>query len=676
MSDPGPSDVHVDAAMGGARTFAEALARRRAKKAKSFDEVRKARADARERAEAERQPEARAMTFAEAFFEKRRRRHHDGAGGGSRRASSWNESLHPRDRNGRFASAGGGTAGAPAAVTGTATGIPAPPDMAALSTSNASANRARRRVAALSQMAKAGDIDGIRAQRTSRSNHYERTVDNHRSALLAHFEPAVQQTLARGTRPLAPDITGANMQNSALVSARRQLERLEHIADNDPNPVEALRNIQLGAGTGRTNIYLSRVIAHREALIAHYAQGENASRAPALAAVAAVPPPVAPPPTPPAPRPAPPVTPPPVPVARRQPTVADMLAVSANPAGRTIQDLGFVPRPNVPLDHIIRPNGIQAMGRAVAPFSSPAQAALARAYLAQPQALQQRARNYQAGSTPPTPQQRQAAVAQQVQRDLTAQNDIQAQAKVEEARRAALPNEFRTVGVVGANCTDTRVSGFDANNDFKATAFKSESAAKEFAQRLVADYGLGVNFTVDVYVRKNYAVFDYFGSDGTKITRNFTNNRDGSISVYHAYFRAGQQGDGAGKRFFRASMGEYITAGVKDVTVTANISVGGYAWARYGYLPKDGNEQVSIIRQIKPKLQNLKQQGVISDGAHAAVLKLMRRPKPDALWKIADFREGGVNVGANLLLGTSWGGKIDLQNADQMQRFAHYVSAG
>jgi hypothetical protein len=57
--------------------------------------------------------------------------------------------------------------------------------------------------------------------------------------------------------------------------------------------------------------------------------------------------------------------------------------------------------------------------------------------------------------------------------------------------------------------------------------------------------------------------------------------------AYSAYFvmKRSERGGGAGKKLLAANVAMYQKLGFDKVKVSANIDVGGYAWARYGYVP-------------------------------------------------------------------------------------------
>jgi GNAT superfamily N-acetyltransferase len=58
-------------------------------------------------------------------------------------------------------------------------------------------------------------------------------------------------------------------------------------------------------------------------------------------------------------------------------------------------------------------------------------------------------------------------------------------------------------------------------------------------------------------------------------------------SAYSAYFvlKKGERGAGIGKKLLAANVAMYQKMGIDMVKVSANIDVGGYAWAKYGYVP-------------------------------------------------------------------------------------------
>ena len=123
----------------------------------------------------------------------------------------------------------------------------------------------------------------------------------------------------------------------------------------------------------------------------------------------------------------------------------------------------------------------------------------------------------------------------------------------------------------------------------------------------------------------------------------------------------------------KAQFDEYEKLGVAKVTVHANIDVGGYAWARFGFVPdQDGwNDLRKSLKQRVTADAEPVTTGAIGPSAtpaqrswHAvemaagqaagaekrAVNKILNDPDPKAIWKLADARIGDRNIGKELLM--------------------------
>jgi len=76
-------------------------------------------------------------------------------------------------------------------------------------------------------------------------------------------------------------------------------------------------------------------------------------------------------------------------------------------------------------------------------------------------------------------------------------------------------------------------------------------------------------------------------------------------SAYSAYFvmKKGERGGGVGKKLLGANVAMYQKLGFDKVSVSANIDVGGYAWAKYGYVPTADSWR-SLSAEIRDKLAN------------------------------------------------------------------------
>ena len=76
-------------------------------------------------------------------------------------------------------------------------------------------------------------------------------------------------------------------------------------------------------------------------------------------------------------------------------------------------------------------------------------------------------------------------------------------------------------------------------------------------------------------------------------------------SAYSAYFvlKKSERGAGVGKTLLKSNVEMYQKLGLDKVTVSANIDVGGYAWAKYGYVPT-ADSWSSLSSTIRDKLTN------------------------------------------------------------------------
>jgi hypothetical protein len=122
--------------------------------------------------------------------------------------------------------------------------------------------------------------------------------------------------------------------------------------------------------------------------------------------------------------------------------------------------------------------------------------------------------------------------------------------------------------------------------------------------------------------------------------------------------------------------------GVKKVTLHANIDVGGYAWARFGFTPtqrswNDLRESMSYWVNADEVttdwLGNEYQPLNIPPRQRKALTKILSDPGPKGIWKIADARIGDRKIGKEILMERDWEGEMRLDDAEAMARFNHYV---
>ena len=194
------------------------------------------------------------------------------------------------------------------------------------------------------------------------------------------------------------------------------------------------------------------------------------------------------------------------------------------------------------------------------------------------------------------------------------------------------------------------------------------------------------------------------GTHGEDIRRNFIKNANGTFFVYHALFKAGtQQGKGNAKQLFRNSVGAYQILGVNQIKVSANIDIGGYCWAQFGYIPVNRTAWESLKYDIKSRLERIQQGGYrvksnnfrpntappgapsnevginyiaspYSQTMENKIKTLLASDDPYSIWKLSDLRIGQRNIGKELMIHLGWGGIIDLNNSRQMHRMVQYTA--
>lgn len=162
-----------------------------------------------------------------------------------------------------------------------------------------------------------------------------------------------------------------------------------------------------------------------------------------------------------------------------------------------------------------------------------------------------------------------------------------------------------------------------------------------------------------------------------RMVRQFTFER-GRKTVDHSFFElsAAMQNRGIGRRVLRQQFNAYQRLGVQRVELLANIDVGSYAWARYGFRPTSTADFVSTVRG---RLNMLAVQNGFDDTAdiYADVIRALASPEP--AWNVSDLRQlvtyngQRMALGKALLLNQRWGGYFDLDDVAAMTRFNDYV---
>jgi len=159
------------------------------------------------------------------------------------------------------------------------------------------------------------------------------------------------------------------------------------------------------------------------------------------------------------------------------------------------------------------------------------------------------------------------------------------------------------------------------------------------------------------------------GSYDNSITRTFSRNYSGRIEVHHDFFRLSEalQGKGLGSKLIDESFKHYDKLGVEEVTLYANLSVGGYAWARMGFAPNTSYSWNLVKQGIQRRLDDIRRMDPMNDTSDIAAM--LKSDDPKTIWRIADSRWGET-----LLKGGSWDGSFELKDVEARARLARSLA--
>jgi hypothetical protein len=129
---------------------------------------------------------------------------------------------------------------------------------------------------------------------------------------------------------------------------------------------------------------------------------------------------------------------------------------------------------------------------------------------------------------------------------------------------------------------------------------------------------------------------------GAMVQRNITPGAHGNKpTVYHEalLLKGGTQGAGTGKRMMAETFRLYERLGVTEVTLKANIDIGSYAWARYGfdYDPHGATTDGAFQSGTLARANILADWGVLTAEQARDLAKAAVTPG-GGIWKVADTK--------------------------------------
>lgn len=150
--------------------------------------------------------------------------------------------------------------------------------------------------------------------------------------------------------------------------------------------------------------------------------------------------------------------------------------------------------------------------------------------------------------------------------------------------------------------------------------------------------------------------------------------------VEHCYFRLEKefQKGGIGKNILSNSMKMYDKLGIEKVYLSAGLSVGGYAWAKYGFKPESRDDLFQLYDEVRSNMYSLN----LNPRIYSLVTGLLNCDDPKTVWTLSDLQMPVTKIdgeqttlGKALLMGTYWNGAFDLKDRESRERFEQYVGS-
>lgn len=229
----------------------------------------------------------------------------------------------------------------------------------------------------------------------------------------------------------------------------------------------------------------------------------------------------------------------------------------------------------------------------------------------------------------------------------------------ERATRAAAKATEDAFSAKGINVNRAR----DLNDITRGTPF--EGKPKDLAKYIdkafnFKDNESGFSSKVDKVGYDNNAMNvegTIFNSRGSSVG-SFTRRIDlQNKSVYNAYMSitSNAQNTGFGSKFYRNAERAHIKAGIAKVSISANLSVGGYAWARMGFDFSSSSTKSTFVGNFQD--------------VYRRAYGRPYRGKLNHAWEIATaVGPDGRKIGKDFMLGTHWGAVKDLTKGSVTRR--------
>ncbi len=159
--------------------------------------------------------------------------------------------------------------------------------------------------------------------------------------------------------------------------------------------------------------------------------------------------------------------------------------------------------------------------------------------------------------------------------------------------------------------------------------------------------------------------------------------------IEEAKFDEENMGQSLARRYVREIGALAQERGCEKITLQAQRSVGGYAWAKFGFKPDSREQWRKLAKVIDNRLHEndgvytVEYIGkrVISELDYRAIKDVLAEKEPEAIWKLLELqtplgKAGGrpLTLAKALLLGTKWDGVLSTDaRSEGWQRFSEYT---
>jgi GNAT superfamily N-acetyltransferase len=221
-----------------------------------------------------------------------------------------------------------------------------------------------------------------------------------------------------------------------------------------------------------------------------------------------------------------------------------------------------------------------------------------------------------------------------------------------------------------------KIKEFTFDDDFDVEYNKSELAGFDmlaFNKEITDIFSrVGVNITlrhIGIY-KGSKATFRFEGDyNGEEVILNRSFRIEKGIkSVHHDLFVLPEalQGKGISKKVFQSLYKQYKNAGVQKIDVYANLNIGGYTWARYGFTANK-EEYFPIIYSAKRRVKYDWINQEEYDDFYNWINQFKGKEIP--FYEIA----GQKPYMKELMKGSDWNGYMDFKNPEQKKVFEEYL---